>query len=69
MSHFHADLLKGHAALVTGGGTGICRGIALAFAAHGCDVAIVSRKMEHLEPTLAELRGHGVRALVVRPAA
>src|SRR5205085_1817736 len=63
MSHFHADLLKGRVALVTGGGTGICRGIALAFAAHGCDVAIVSRKMEHLEPTLAELRGHGVRAI------
>src|SRR5258708_29975708 len=63
MSHFHADLLKGHAALVTGGGTGICRGIALAFAAHGCDVASVSRKMEHLEPTLAELRDHGVRAI------
>src|SRR5438034_7950674 len=63
MSHFHADLLKGRAALVTGGGTGICRGIALGFAAHGCDVAIVSRKMEHLEPTLAELRGHGVRAI------
>src|SRR5437867_3485175 len=59
---FVSDLLKGRAALVTGGGTGICRGIALAFAAHGCDVAIVSRKMEHLEPTLAELRGHGVRA-------
>src|SRR6266571_1177173 len=63
MSHFHADLLKGRAALVTGGGTGICRGIALAFAAHGCDVAIVSRKMEHLEPTLAELRAKGVRAI------
>jgi peroxisomal 2,4-dienoyl-CoA reductase len=62
MSHFHADLLKGRAALVTGGGTGICRGIALAFAAHGCDVAIVSRKMEHLEPTLGELRARGVKA-------
>ncbi|HYM25412.1 MAG TPA: SDR family oxidoreductase [Vicinamibacterales bacterium] len=47
---------------MTGGGTGICRGIALALAAHGCDVAIVSRKMEHLEPTLAELRSRHVRA-------
>src|SRR5438045_9738291 len=63
MSDFHADLLKGRAALITGGGTGICRGIALAFAAHGCDVAIVSRKMEHLEPALAELRGYGIRAI------
>jgi len=58
---FRPDLLKGRAALVTGGGTGICRGIALALAAHGCDVAITSRKAEHLEPTAAELRSRGVR--------
>ena len=60
---FQPNLLKGRVALVTGGGTGICRGIALAFAAHGCDVAIASRKSEHLEPTAAELRGMGVRAV------
>ena len=47
---------------MTGGGTGICRGIALAFAAHGCNVAITSRKLEHLEPTRDELRSLGVRA-------
>src|SRR5262245_46348615 len=60
---FDPALLKGRVALITGGGTGICRGIALAFAQHGCEVAITSRKMEHLEPTVAELRGLGVRAL------
>ena len=60
---FQRDLLKDKVALITGGGTGICRGIALAFAAHGCDVAITSRKSEHLEPTAAELRGLGVRAV------
>ena len=59
---FTPDLLAGRAALITGGGTGICRGIALAFAAHGCDVAITSRKLEHLEPTLEELRRSGRRA-------
>ena len=48
---YQPDLLKGRAALITGGGTGICRGIALAFAAHGCDVAIVSRRPEYLETT------------------
>jgi peroxisomal 2,4-dienoyl-CoA reductase len=58
-------MLKGKAALVTGGGTGICRGIALALATHGCDVAIVSRKAEHLEPTAGELRRVGVRALAL----
>jgi peroxisomal 2,4-dienoyl-CoA reductase len=61
-SAFASTLLEGKAALVTGGGTGICRGIALAFAEHGCDVAITSRKIEHLEPTREELRARGVRA-------
>jgi len=62
---FQAGLFKGHAALVTGGGTGICRGIAAALAAQGCDVAILSRKAEHLDGTAAELRQHGVRALAL----
>ncbi|HEV2984834.1 MAG TPA: SDR family NAD(P)-dependent oxidoreductase, partial [Vicinamibacterales bacterium] len=60
---YQLDLLKNKVALITGGGTGICRGIALAFAAHGSDVAITSRKIEHLEPTAAELRALGVRAV------
>jgi peroxisomal 2,4-dienoyl-CoA reductase len=59
---FTPNLLAGRAALVTGGGTGICRGIALALAAHGCDVAITSRAREHLDPTVGELRAAGVRA-------
>ena len=60
---FQRNLLAGRAALITGGGTGICRGIALAFATHGCDVAITSRKLEHLEPTRDEIRALGVRAV------
>src|SRR5881628_648519 len=60
---FDAELLHRKVALVTGGGTGICRGIALAFAKHGCDVAITSRKLEHLEPTRDELSALGVRAV------
>lgn len=61
-SSFVSHLLRGQVALITGGGTGICRGIALAYAAHGCDVAIASRDAAHLEPTVAELRALGVRA-------
>src|SRR5436190_23768699 len=60
---YQADLLRNRVALITGGGTGICRGIALAFAEHGCHVAITSRKIEHLEPTRDELQTRGVRAM------
>ncbi|MBA3538734.1 MAG: SDR family NAD(P)-dependent oxidoreductase, partial [Deltaproteobacteria bacterium] len=52
---FHPTALAGHVALVTGGGTGICRGIAEAYARFGAEVCIVSRKQEVLDKTAAEL--------------
>ena len=58
---FQADLLKGKAALVTGGGSGICRGLALALAAHGCDVAVTGRRTEPLETVRREIEALGVR--------
>ena len=64
-SVFSPSLLSGRAALVTGGGTGICRGIALALAAAGCDVAITSRSEEHLATTVEDIRNTGVRSLSV----
>jgi peroxisomal 2,4-dienoyl-CoA reductase len=63
MTVFNDSLLKGRAALVTGGGTGICRGIALALASAGCDVAITSRSEEHLLPTVDDIQRKGVRSL------
>jgi len=62
---FQTDLLKGKSALVTGGGTGICRGLSLALASHGCNVAITSRKAEHLEPTRHEIEAFGVEAVAI----
>lgn len=60
---FASGILAGRRALVTGGGTGICRGIALALAAAGCDVAISSRRAEHLEATASEIAALGVRTV------
>jgi len=52
---FRDGTLAGHVALVTGGGTGICRGIAAAYARLGADVCIVSRKQDVLDVTAKEL--------------
>lgn len=52
---FRPDALAGHVALVTGGGTGICRGIAAAYARLGADVCIVSRKQDVLDVAALEL--------------
>jgi 2,4-dienoyl-CoA reductase [(3E)-enoyl-CoA-producing], peroxisomal len=54
---FRDGAMTGHVALVTGGGTGICRGIAAAYARFGADVCIVSRKQDTLDATAAALRG------------
>ena len=47
---FVDNILKGRAAFVTGGGTGITGGVARALAEAGANVALVSRRIEHLEP-------------------
>jgi len=53
---FRPDVLAGRVALVTGGGSGICRGIAAAYARFGADVCIVGRSRERLVETAAEIK-------------
>ena len=46
----------GTGVIITGGGTGLGRAIAVEFARLGADVAILSRKAEHLRDGLAALK-------------
>jgi 2,4-dienoyl-CoA reductase [(3E)-enoyl-CoA-producing], peroxisomal len=62
---FAEGILAGRVAFVTGGGTGITGGVARALAEAGARVALVSRKMEHLEPAAAKIRETGGEALAL----
>jgi 3-oxoacyl-[acyl-carrier protein] reductase len=57
--------LNGKTALVTGGGRGIGRAIALALAGEGCNVAIISRTQEEIKQVAEEIEKIGSRSLAV----
>ncbi len=54
--------LEKKVAIVTGGGVGIGRSIAVEFARAGADVVICSRKKENLEPVVEEIKKLGRRS-------
>lgn len=55
--------LKGRKAIITGGGKGLGKATALAFAKEGIDVAITGRNEQNLIETVAELEAFGVKAI------
>jgi NAD(P)-dependent dehydrogenase (short-subunit alcohol dehydrogenase family) len=54
-------MLSGRIALVTGGGQGVGRGIALAMARQGADIALMGRTADLLEQTAGEIEALGRR--------
>lgn len=57
--------LDGKVAVVTGGGRGIGRGIAIGFAECGADVVVAARRQEDVDAVAEEIRGMGRRAMAV----
>lgn len=65
MNIFADKILRGKVAFVTGGGTGITGGVARALAEAGVQVALVSRKLEHLQPAAEAINAKGGEAIPV----
>ena len=59
---FRDGLFDGQVALITGGGSGIGRGIADLLASLGAHVVVASRKLERVEAAAAEIRASGAKA-------
>jgi NAD(P)-dependent dehydrogenase (short-subunit alcohol dehydrogenase family) len=62
MEPFRSDLLKGKTVIITGGGTGLGRSMALRHGALGAKVAVLGRRPAPLAETVAAIRAAGGEA-------
>ena len=66
MKIFADDILRDRVVLVTGGGTGIGRAIALGMAGYGAHLVLASRNLDNLRAVATEVEAQGGQALPVR---
>src|SRR5271154_1781550 len=59
---FQNDLLRGRTILLTGGGTGLGRSMAMRFAELGANIFLVARREEPLKETVEAIRAKGAKA-------
>ena len=57
------EILKNKKAIITGGGRGLGKATAIAFAKEGIDIAITGRNEAVLKETVSELEGFGIKAI------
>ena len=59
---FRAGLIEGQVVVITGGGTGIGRALALRLAGLGADVVVAGRRPEPLHETVAAIHARYAKA-------
>ena len=65
MIDMRTKLIEGKNALITGGGRGIGKAVALEFAKNGANVAIIARSEDELNKTIREIESYGVKGLSI----